>query len=325
MTNRISPKTNKKACPICSATLRCGSKPYSLHDLFELWKPIELSSKILDILSGQADSTQLFVCPKCGLEIFLPQIIGTPEFYSELSRQETLHYYEEDKWEFREALEDLNKDARVIEIGCGSGSFLRKIRPVVSEVCGVESNDDALSVAREAGLNVLKAGGDVSNLKMRFDYAFCFHVLEHVSDPVEFLEVISSLVKPGGRLGISVPNQDGPIKYINPCIQNMPPHHATHWRARTFGFLAEKLDFNIEKTVCEPLTYSSYYYYSSYWVDHVVSKTRWIYPRVGSILRRSMAGVFEGFFKGVRPLGIRSLPLLRGQALYVLMRIRGKE
>lgn len=312
-------------CPICSATLKCENKEYSLQELLELWKPIQISENVASELSQQADSTQLFACPKCGLEIFLPQIIGTPEFYSELSRHDTLHYYEEDKWEFGEALKELNKEASVIEMGCGSGSFLRKIRPLVSEVCGIESNEDALLVAREAGLNVLKSGGDISKLKTRFDYAFCFHVLEHVSNPVEFLKGLSLLVKPGGKIGISVPNQDGPVKYIDPCIQNMPPHHATRWRVRTFRFLAKQLGFKIDKIVSEPFTYNTHYYYSTYWVDHVVSKKRWKSPWLRSTLHRSVAGLFEVLFKGLRPLGVRSLPLLKGQALYILMCRPGKE
>lgn len=318
-------KTRIRVCPICSETLKHRSKEYSLQELFELWKPIQLSENVASKLSQQADSTQLFACPQCGFEIFLPQIIGTPEFYSELSRHDTLHYYEKDKWEFREALKDLNKKASVIEMGCGSGSFLRKIRPFVSEVWGIESNDHALLAARDAGLNVLKSGGDISKLKTRFDYAFCFHVLEHVSDPVEFLKGLSLLVKPGGKIGISVPNQDGPVKYIDPCIQNMPPHHATRWRVRTFRFLARKLGSKIEKIVHEPLTCSSHYYYSTYWVDHVVSKKRWKSPWLRSTLHRSVAGLFEVLFKGLRPLGVRSLPLLKGQALYILMRLPGEE
>ena len=322
---RVLLETIKKVCPICSATLQYGSRQYSLQELLELWKPIQISENVAGKLAQQADITQLFGCPKCGLEIFLPQIIGTPEFYSELSRHETLHYYEEDKWEFGEALKDLNKEASVVEIGCGSGSFLRKIRPFVSEVWGIESNDHALLAARDAGLNVFHSEGDLSRLKTRFDYAFCFHVLEHVSNPVEFLKGLSLLVKPGGRIGISVPNQDGPVKYINPCIQNMPPHHATRWRVKTFRFLARKLDFKIKKVVCEPLTYNSHYYYSTYWVDHLLSKERWKSPWVHSMLRRSMARLFEGFFKGLRALGVRSFPVLKGQALYILMRIPGEE
>jgi 2-polyprenyl-3-methyl-5-hydroxy-6-metoxy-1,4-benzoquinol methylase len=317
-------KTRIRVCPICSATLKHGSKEYSLQELFELWKPIRISENIARELAQQADSTQLFVCPQCELEIFLPQIIGTPEFYSELSRHEGLHYYEEDKWEFSEALKDLKKETSVIEMGCGSGSFLKRIRPFISEVCGIESNEDAAAAAREAGLKVLKSAEGLSKRKIRFDYAFCFHVLEHVSDPVEFLKGIALLVKPGGRIGISVPNRDGPVKYINPCVQDMPPHHATRWRAKTFRFLAKKLGYKIEKIISEPLTRSSHYYYSTHWVDHVVKK-QWDSPGVNLMLRRSVAGLFEVVFKTLGSLGIRSLPVLKGQAMYILLSIPGGE
>jgi 2-polyprenyl-3-methyl-5-hydroxy-6-metoxy-1,4-benzoquinol methylase len=313
------PEIRKEICPICSSALKCGSRRYSLRELLELWKPVQFSENVAKELSKQANSTQLFICPECDFEIFLPPIIGPPEFYSQLSRHETLHYYEEEKWEFGEALKDLGRDASVIEMGCGSGSFLRKISPFVSEVCGIESNDHALAAARNAGLNVLANGGDLTQLKMRFDYAFCFHVLEHVADPVEFLKDLSLLVKPGGRIGLSVPNQDGPVKYINPCIQNMPPHHATRWHAKTLRFLARKLSFNIEKIAQEPVTLGSHYYYSTHWVNHIFSNQsiRGIFFR--SMLQRALSSSFEAIFKFLSVFNIRSLRLLKGQSMYVLL------
>jgi len=48
------------------------------------------------------------------------------------------------------------------------------------------------------------------------------------------------MVKPGGLICISVPDQDGPIRFIEPCIMNMPPHHATRWRRPSFEALARE-------------------------------------------------------------------------------------
>jgi len=319
------PRKKRKMCPVCSATLKSTSEEYSLRELLDLWKPIEFSQNVVAALSEQADFTHLFICPECKLEIFLPQIIGTPEFYSELSRQETLHYYEEDKWEFGEALKDLDRDASVIEMGCGSGSFLKKIKPFVSEVCGIEPNPHAFQVAQGNGLKVFGTAEDISELKGHFDSAFCFHVLEHVADPTEFLKSISLLVKPGGRIGISVPNQDGPVKFINPCIQNMPPHHATRWHRRTFRFLAEKSGLKIKRMICEPLTSRSHYYYSTYWVNHVLPQGLRSLCWVDSSLRRGFPQLFELLFRGLAVLRIRSFPLLKGQGLYVLLSTQGKD
>ena len=90
-------------------------------------------------------------------------------------------------------------------------------------------------------------------------------------------------------------------------------------------FLAKKLCFKIEKIACEPLTFRTHYYYSTYWVDYVFSKEKRSSRWGNLILHRSLARAFEFLFEGLAVLGIRSFPLLKGQALYVLMTIQGKE
>ena len=61
--------------------------------------------------------------------------------------------------------------------------------------------------------------------------------------------------------------RDGSIKYINPCVSNMPPHHATRWNLETFRALASKLELVIERVEYESLIARDHYY-STYWVKH---------------------------------------------------------
>jgi SAM-dependent methyltransferase len=155
-------------------------------------------------------------------------------------------------------------------------------------------------------------------LKGHFDVAFSFHVLEHVPNPVAFIREMLTLVKPGGKIGISVCNMDGPIKYINPCVSNMPPHHATRWNQRTFQALATKLELKIERVEFEPLVVHDYYYYSSYWIRYAFPEK--ILPQqLLPILQGITSRFFSLLFKLLAKFNKKKFGLLKSQSIYVLL------
>jgi SAM-dependent methyltransferase len=251
----------------------------------------------------------------------LPQIIGTQNFYLDLSKNETNKYYADEKWDFEEALKDAKKDSSIIEIGCGPGNFLEKVKPYVAYVCGTEHNEHALRIARSKGLKVFGKDDYMSGNRAQFDAAFSFHVLEHAANPVVFLQELCSWVKPGGKVGVSVPNQDGPIKYIDPCVQNMPPHHATRWHLRTFELVAKKLGLKIERVAYEPLIARDHYYYSTYWLNHVIPEQILQNSSLNRIFHKMLSGSFRIIFSMLSRFNRDSLGLLNGQAIYVLMSV----
>ena len=150
----------KALCPICNTKLESRGALYWLNELFELWAPIQFSKKTLTEHFNQSSCTRLYSCPECKLGIFLPQIIGTPNFYLDLSKNESNEYYADEKWDFEEALKDAKKDSSIIEIGCGPGNFLEKVKPYVAYVCGTEHNEHALRIARSKGLKVFGKDDD---------------------------------------------------------------------------------------------------------------------------------------------------------------------
>jgi SAM-dependent methyltransferase len=103
----------------------------------------------------------------------------------------------------------VHRDARVLEIGCGSGAFLDVIRPHVGEVVGVEPDvASRMFIVRELGLPVLPDVGEALGGNRVLGPVLLFHVLEHVPGPVEFLQTLGRLVDTGGTLVLEVPNVD---------------------------------------------------------------------------------------------------------------------
>lgn len=96
----------------------------------------------------------------------------------------------------------------VLDIGCGRGQLLEAFRKRGWKVIGTERSDGSARHAREI-LGIDVRVGPVSELKDmagRFDAVVLWHVLEHLSDPVELLHETIRLLRPGGVLLVGVPN-----------------------------------------------------------------------------------------------------------------------
>jgi SAM-dependent methyltransferase len=309
----------KRQCPVCANRLADTGERYSIEELLALWTPLRFSDRTLEAHRRQASATTLFRCNRCGLEIFLPQMIGTADFYTEAyglqgeATQGSLPY-STCKWDFVEAGKDLTDVSRLLEIGSGPGHFLDAVASRLEALEGIESNPVARETCRRKGY---KVHGDLVECcpSRPFDAAMAFHVLEHVKDPLEFLRAVASKVRPGGIIALSLPNRAGPIRFIRPCAHDMPPHHATRWRPKTLRALADKLGWEIDRLVLQPLVREDWYYYSVYVPRRLIGGT----SRVAFLARRLFERAIEYGLFVLDRLGMARR--LRGPAMYVCYRL----
>ena len=257
----------------------------------------------------------MFSCPTCELDIFLPPIIGSPQFYQELQKYEKSCYYEETKWEFLESQKDIKNFKSLIEIGCGTGNYLDFIKKICPNSWGIEYNEEAIKVGKNKGLNIVSLKEEPRLKRDFFDGSVSFHVLEHVKEPLDFVINMAKWVKKDGKICISVPNQDGPLKYIEPCHMNMPPHHATRWRKKTFEVLVKRLNLKIEKIAYEPLLIYNHSYYSYYWVNSTILGESHLKLFMRYVLNRGLTF----FFEVLKVFRIKYFPFLKGQSIYIIM------
>ena len=193
-----------------------------------------------------------YCCPVSMLEFYHPcTLVADDRVYAALS--EFPWYYTGDKWEHAEALRLLNRNDRILEIGCGSGAFLGSAAAHGVIATGIDHNGKAVDHARRRGLD---AHVDDAILQLHsWDAIVAFQVLEHISDPLPLLRKLINQLRPGGRLLLSVPDGHSPIGAL-PEMQHLldaPPHHQARWNASALQYLATMLPLRVTAMRREPL------------------------------------------------------------------------
>lgn len=99
----------------------------------------------------------------------------------------------------------------VLEVGCGAGGTLAWLKATgrAGWVGGIELDPDAAARARPQLDLVLE--GDAGLLlphlpPQSLDLILCLDVLEHLVDPWQTLQQLQALLRPGGKLIVSLPN-----------------------------------------------------------------------------------------------------------------------
>ncbi len=93
---------------------------------------------------------------------------------------------------------------RLLDVGCGTGTFLDVARRAGWEVYGLEVSAYAAEQARRRGLNVTGASADDMRLEVSaYDCVTLWDTLEHVRDPVGVLRTAGRALRPGGVLALS--------------------------------------------------------------------------------------------------------------------------
>jgi SAM-dependent methyltransferase len=113
------------------------------------------------------------------------------------------------EWQARRALllAEARPGERVLDLGCGAGAFLTALRQAGADPVGVEIAEAAAVKARATGVEVrlVEADGTLPFGHGEFDLVWCSEVLEHVPDALALLQETRRVLRPGGRLLLTVP------------------------------------------------------------------------------------------------------------------------
>jgi 2-polyprenyl-3-methyl-5-hydroxy-6-metoxy-1,4-benzoquinol methylase len=138
---------------------------------------------------------------------------------------------------------------RLLDFGCGGGSFLERMHRQGWRVTGVDVSAAAVERVR-TGLGLRALLGTLPHPLLEagsFDVVTMWHSLEHVHRPLEVLREARRLLVPGGKLLVAVPNIDSlPFRWFGPAWYGLDlPRHLTHFAPWTLHLMLEHAGFGV--------------------------------------------------------------------------------
>jgi SAM-dependent methyltransferase len=235
-----------------------------------------LSQDHLGPTIDSVNSIEIIECVNCGFKHAL--------LLENLSDSYTWHYYNSEKpnyildnesdsrwWDLtygeRISVIDSLAGTQVhnwIDIGTGPGLFLDALKSRKRNSTGIEPSIEASKHAISKGHNVINAFFDKLLAKQvgEFDAGHLSEVLEHVPNPLEFLEDVGKVIKSGGYLCIVVPNDYNPIQKVFTSVTGQgkywlaPPFHLNYFDKASLEGLIRKAGFEVvHSTVMFPIDF----------------------------------------------------------------------
>jgi SAM-dependent methyltransferase len=134
---------------------------------------------------------------------------------------------------------------RVLDIGCGDGSFLLGAQSHGWRVAGTEIGA-AAEASRAAGLDVRASPRDFEG---KFDVVTMWHTLEHFTDPTAMLEAARDRIADDGRFIVAVPDAAGlqASLFRRFWFHLDVPRHLFHFSRAALTSLLERAGFRVER------------------------------------------------------------------------------
>ena len=138
---------------------------------------------------------------------------------------------------------------RLLDFGCGGGSFLQRMDSQGWQVTGLDiSATTVCRVRADLGLRVLVGSLPHPELQPEsFDVITMWQSLEHVHAPRETLREAHTLLAKGGKLLVAVPNIDSlPYRWFGSDWYGLDlPRHLTHFTPMTLALMLERAGFRV--------------------------------------------------------------------------------
>lgn len=136
----------------------------------------------------------------------------------------------------------------ICDLGCGNGHLAGQLGRRGFSVVGVDASDSYLQIAREhnggeavtfvKGLIDARLPQALLAGRQPFDLVVSSDVIEHIYDPLEFLNTALALLRPGGSAVIGTPYH-GYLKNVAISLTGKwDVHHSVHWHGGHIKFFS---------------------------------------------------------------------------------------
>ena len=145
-----------------------------------------------------------------------------------------------------EAILGGDRNAKILDYGCGSGMLVQKLNRLGFNAIGFEPSYGARKVAKMENLPVYRR---LESINRKFDLIMFWHSLEHIKDPSSVIKGIKKILSSKGKLLIAVPNSESWEAKIakGKWFHFTYPIHRFYFSPRSLSFLLKRYSFEIDK------------------------------------------------------------------------------
>lgn len=139
----------------------------------------------------------------------------------------------------------------VLDVGCGTGSRLHRLKALGWLCAGAERSGDAVTAARSNGLDVRHGTAeDLPFDDTSVDVVLLAHCIEHCHDPVLALREVRRVLKPGGWIVVTTPNTRSVLRKVwgRHWVHWEPSRHLVLFERRSLTRLLRNEGFVVART-----------------------------------------------------------------------------
>ncbi len=196
-------------------------------------------------------------CENCGL-VFSAETLADSELFdlysaSQVTFSEHQDTIRKDYWKPLAKYRDRLKNQAALEVGCSSGFFLDQLMDEgIDDVWGFEPSTQAKDIASDRVKPKIQNRffeGKKSLPGQDFGLVCCFQTLDHLSDPLGFLENCREVLKPGGLVYLVTHNVDAlQAKVLGEKSPIVDVEHIYLFNKTTLPRILDDSGFNVLET-----------------------------------------------------------------------------
>lgn len=191
------------ACPLCGADQPRSSKQF----IFEPFRVVQCTNCQLWYLSPRLRESEML------------QIYADPNYFEGKNQpgysQPQGSYFDQEiskRLTFRKFLWQLQQrgmtGGHLLEIGCGYGWLLEEAAPLFDSLTGTDFNNEAVKQVKQLGYQAIQGGIEALPTKQRYNSIILTDVIEHIYEPVPFIQRLREHLSTTGWLILATPQMN---------------------------------------------------------------------------------------------------------------------